>query len=110
MSSTADRFYDFSLRVLMVVVTLVLIGCIVFLAYRWLHPQAATEQGIALVQVEVKPAPQSTAPVQVPATNPAEVLLAPGKIFRCDIAGRVSFSDRPCPTGAVQTTVNLGPR
>ena len=109
MFSAGDRFYDFSLRVLMGFVTLVLLGCIGFLAFRWLQPPAATDPGIPLVHVEVKPpaAPAAAPPAPEPK---AEVLLAPGKIFRCELKGRVTFSDQPCPAGATQSTVDAKSR
>lgn len=109
MFSTGDRFYDFSLRVLMGFVTLVLLGCIGFLAFRWLQPQAATDPGVPLVQVEVKPPAEPAAAPPAPEPK-AEVLLAPGKIFRCELKGRVTFSDQPCPAGATQSTVDAKSR
>lgn len=109
MFSTGDRFYDFSLRVLMGFVTLVLLGCIGFLAFRWLQPQAATDQGVPLVQVELRPRAEPAAAPPTPQPR-AEVLLAPGKIFRCELKGRVTFSDQPCPEGATQTTVDAKSR
>lgn len=109
MFSTADRFYEFSLRVLMAFVTLVLLGCIGFLAYRWMQPQATTDHGVPLVQVEVKPPVERVAAPPAPQPK-AEVLLAPGKIFRCELKGRVTFSDQPCPEGATQTTVDAKSR
>lgn len=109
MFSTGDRFYDFSLRILMGVVSIVLVGCIGFLAFRWLQPQAAAEPGIPLVQVEMKPAERAPAAPPAPAPK-AEVLANPGKIFRCEAQGRVTFSDQPCPEGAVQTATGAKPR
>lgn len=109
MFSTGDRFYDFSLRVLMGFVTIVLIGCIGFLAFRWLQPPPATEAGIPLVQVEVKPPVEPAAAPAAPEPK-AQVLLAPGKIFRCELKGRVTFSDKPCPEGATQSTVDAKSR
>lgn len=109
MFSTGDRFYDFSLRVLMGFVTIVLLGCIGFLAFRWFQPRAATDPGVPLVQVEVKP---PTEPATAPAAPEpkAQLLLAPGKIFRCELQGRVTFSDQPCRDGAAQTIVDAKSR
>jgi hypothetical protein len=109
MFSTGDRFYDLSLRILMGFVTIVLIGCVGFLAFRWLQPQAATDVGIPLVQVEVKPRVEPAAAAPAPEPK-AQVLLAPGKIFRCELNGRVTFSDQLCPEGATQTTVDAKSR
>jgi hypothetical protein len=109
MFSTGDRFYDFSLRVLTGFVTLVLLGCIGFLVYRWLQPQEPADHGIPLVQVQVKPSPEPAAAPPAPAPK-AEILLAPGKIFRCESKGRVTFSDHLCPEGATQTIVDAKPR
>jgi hypothetical protein len=109
MFSTGDRFYDLSLRILMGFVTIVLIGCVGFLAFRWLQPQAATDAGIPLVQVEVKPRVEPAAAAPAPEPK-AQVLLAPGKIFRCELKGRVTFSDQLCPEGAIQTIVDAKSR
>ncbi|MFZ5538910.1 MAG: hypothetical protein ACOY5V_04110 [Pseudomonadota bacterium] len=109
MFSTGDRFYDFSLRVLMGFVTIVLLGCIAFLAFRWFQPQAATDPGVPLVQVEVKPPAEPATPPAAPEPK-AQVLLAPGKIFRCELKGRVTFSDQLCPDGATQTMVDAKSR
>lgn len=109
MFSTRDRFYDFSLRILMGFVTIVLLGCIGFLAFRWIQPQAANDPGVPLVQVEVKPPAEPPATPVAPEPK-AQVLLAPGKIFRCELKGRVTFSDQPCPDGAAQTMVDAKSR
>jgi|DewCreStandDraft_4_1066084.scaffolds.fasta_scaffold11560_7 hypothetical protein len=109
MFSTGDRFYDFSLRILMGFVTIVLLGCIGFLAFRWIQPQAANDPGVPLVQVEVKPPAEPPATPVAPEPK-AQVLLAPGKIFRCELKGRVTFSDQPCPDGAAQTMVDAKSR
>ncbi len=109
MFSTGDRFYDLSLRILMGFVTIVLIGCVGFLAFRWLQPQAATEAGIPLVQVEIKPRVEPAAAPPAPEPK-AQVLLAPGRIFRCELKGRVTFSDQLCPEGARQMIVDAKSR
>jgi hypothetical protein len=33
---------------------------------------------------------------------PQQVLLAPGQVFKCQNGGKITFTDRPCPTEARQ--------
>jgi hypothetical protein len=34
--------------------------------------------------------------VQLPAP---QVLISPGQVFRCEVQGKISYSDKPCPDG-----------
>lgn len=92
--SSADRLYDLSLRILMVVVSVGLVGSVAFLTYRWLAPPRPVETDVPVVPVGVKPAP---APAPVGAAPPkVEVLMNPGQIFKCEVNGRITFSEQPC--------------
>jgi hypothetical protein len=92
--SPGDRLYDLSLRILMAVVSVGLVASVAFLTYRWLVPPRAPEVTVPVVEVGVKPAQASTS---VPAAPPkAEVLMNPGKIFKCEVDGRVIFSEQAC--------------
>jgi hypothetical protein len=92
--SNADRLYDLSLRILMVVVSVGLVASVAFLTYRWLAPPRPIQTDVPVVEIGVKPAQAS-----VPAASPApkgEVLMNPGQIFKCDANGRITFSEQPC--------------
>ena len=96
--SSADRFYDLSLRILMVVVSVGLVGSVAFLTYRWLAPPRPVQTDVPVLEVGVRPSPAA-----VPAAAPApkgEVLMAPGQIFKCEVDGRITFSEQPCAAGA----------
>ena len=92
--SSADRFYDLSLRILMVVVSVGLVASVAFLTYRWLAPPRQVQTEVPVVEIGVKPS-QTTAPVASPAPK-GEVLMNPGQIFKCDVNGRITFSEQPC--------------
>lgn len=96
--SSADRLYDLSLRILMVVVSVGLVASVAFLTYRWLAPPRPVQTDVPVVEIGVK-ATQSTAPVATPAPK-GEVLMNPGQIFKCDVNGRITFSELPCPAAA----------
>lgn len=91
-----DRVYDLSLRMLMAAITVVLIGCIGLLSWRWMNPPQHDGALVPVSQIAPKSAPAT--PVQTTAVAPEQVLLAPGQVFRCTIDGRITFTDRPCPT------------
>lgn len=99
--AAGDRLYDLSLRILMVVVSVGLVASVAFLTYRWLVPPRPPEASVPVVEVGVKPA-QAAAPVPV-APPKAEVLMNPGKIFKCEVNGRVIFSEQPCNAVADKT-------
>jgi len=94
MASSSDRFVDFSLRLLTAVVGVVLVACFALLVYRWLTPPASVSP-VTVVPVVPKPAAAVQATAPAPAATP-EVMMAPGKLFRCVNKGRTVFSDRPC--------------
>ncbi len=96
--SRSERFFDLLIRLLMVATGAVLIVCIAFLIYRWVNPQAAPSHDIQLTEVPVKPNDAQRA--ESPISDTAQVLLAPGRIFKCVVNGRVTFSDRACANGA----------
>ena len=93
-NSSADRLYDLSLRILMVVVSVGLVASVAFLTYRWLAPPKPVQTEVPVVEVGTRPA-QTVVPVAVPAPK-GEVLMNPGQIFKCDVNGRITFSEQPC--------------
>lgn len=109
MFSTSDRFFDVSLRILTVFVLAVLLGCVAFLGWRWMQPEAPPTTDVALTEIE---APRQTVTPQPaePRSPVVEVLLNPGQIFRCELRGRVTFSEKPCPEGATQSVQSSGAR
>lgn len=102
MFSTSDRFVDISLRLLQAVVFAVLLGCVAFLAWRWMQPDPPAAAELSLTQVEPRPA-EIAPPAQEKKSPVVEVLLHPGQIFKCEANGRVTFSEKPCTDGATQT-------
>lgn len=90
-----DRGFDLTLRILMLALTAVLIGCIGLLAWRLSHPPVPTGPVVPVTSVTPKAAPE---PARATVIEASQVLLAPGSVFRCDSGGTVTFSDRPCPT------------
>jgi hypothetical protein len=91
--SSADRLYDLSLRILMVVVSVGLVASVAFLTYRWLAPPRPIQTDVPVVEIGVRPA-QAATPA-APAAPKGEVLMNPGQIFKCDVNGRVPFSEQP---------------
>jgi hypothetical protein len=96
--ASGDRFYDLSLRILMAVVSVGLVGSVAFLTYRWAAPRPSVPAHVPLTEVGVKPLPAAT-PSAPPAPK-GEVLMAPGQIFKCDVKGRITFSEQPCAAAA----------
>lgn len=109
MFSTSDRFVDFSLRVLQAVVFAVLLGCVGFLAWRWMQPEPPPAAELALTQVEPRPT-EISPPAQENKSPVGEVLLHPGQIFKCELRGRVTFSEKACADGETQTVQPTGSR
>jgi hypothetical protein len=96
-----DLVQDLTLRTLSVVVAVSLVVCLAFLAYRWLEPvepvvPATHAQPPALRMTSEPPKPA----VERPSEQTEVVLLNPGRIYRCEQAGRVVYSDRPCGAAA----------
>lgn len=98
--SSADRFYDLSLRILMVVVSVGLVGSVAFLTYRWVAPPRLAPAHVPMLEVGVKPLPAVT-PAAAPAPK-GEVLMAPGQIFKCEVEGRITFSEQPCTAAGAE--------
>ena len=98
--SNADRLYDLSLRILMVVVSVGLVASVAFLTYRWLAPPKPVQTDVPVVEIGAKPT-QATTPVASPSPK-GEVLMAPGQIFKCDVNGRITFSEQPCTAAAAK--------
>jgi len=104
--SSADRFYDLSLRILMVVVSVGLVGSVAFLTYRWLAPPRPVQTVVPVMEVGVRPLPAAT-----PSASPApkgEVLMAPGQIFKCEVNGRITFSEQPCAAAGSEKKSETG--
>jgi len=98
-SNPADDSLDLSLRLLTALVIIALMGSVSLLAYRWIAPRLARDDNGPVVR---SPSPQA-APAVNPAQGPVkgdEVLMDPGHVFRCEVQGRVTFSDQTCPGGA----------
>jgi hypothetical protein len=100
-NSSADRLYDLSLRILMVVVSVGLVASVAFLTYRWLAPPRPVQSEVPVVEIGVKPS-QTTTPAATPAPK-GEVLMNPGQIFKCEVNGRITFSEQPCSVTPVET-------
>jgi hypothetical protein len=98
--SSADRLYDLSLRILMVVVSVGLVASVAFLTYRWLAPPRPVQADVPVVEVGVKPA-QTVTPSATPAPK-GEVLMNPGQIFKCEVNGRITFSEQPCSAASAE--------
>jgi hypothetical protein len=99
-NSSADRLYDLSLRILMVVVSVGLVASVAFLTYRWLAPARPVQTEVPVVEVGVRRTPAST-PSAAPAPK-GEVLMNPGQIFKCDVNGRITFSEQPCAAAGAE--------
>jgi hypothetical protein len=90
-----DRGFDLTLRILMLALTAILIGCIGLLAWRWSHPPVAhPARSCPSPRSRPRPPPSALTATVIEAN---QVLLAPGSVFRCDNGGTVTFSDSPCP-------------
>jgi hypothetical protein len=90
----SDRYFDLTLRILTLGVLAALLGCVAFLMHRWSQPGAPES---SLVQVVQAPTPAVAVPLPAPSEAAVRVLHAPpGRIFRCDNQGQVTFSDQPC--------------
>lgn len=89
----SDRYLDLTLRILTLAVIAALLGCIAFLMHRWSQPNAP---GASLVHVVQAPAPAVAVPLPARGEAAVQVLHAPGRIFRCEHQGQVTYSDQPC--------------
>jgi hypothetical protein len=93
---TGDREFEFSLRLLTGVVIAALVASVSLLTYQWVMPRLASGAAVPVANT----ARRAVTPTQPADTAPArgdEVLMAPGKVFRCEEkGGGVSFSDQSC--------------
>jgi len=98
-----DRSFDLSLRLLTALVLVALAGSVSFLVYRWLAPHLSqTDSGPVATKIShPKDAPAAAVDG---ATHGDQVLMDPGRVFRCEEQGRVSFSDQACPNGPAAGT------
>jgi hypothetical protein len=98
----SDRSFDLSLRLLTTLVVIALTGSVSLLAYRFIAPRLSRgDSG----PVTAQPNPPMPPPAES-ATGPAkgdEVLMDPGRVFRCEDQGRVSFSDHACTSSTAAT-------
>ena len=94
-SNDADRSFDFSLRLLTALVVIALAGSVSLLFYRWLAPSFSPSGAGTVARSTARPQSAPAATVVGP-TRGAEVLMDPGRVFRCEEQGRVSFSDQAC--------------
>jgi hypothetical protein len=99
--SRSERFFDLLIRLLMAATGAVLVVCVAFLIYRWVNPPATPNHDIQLTEVPVK-STDSLQRAESPISADAQVLLAPGQIFKCVVNGHVTFSDRGCAKGATE--------
>jgi len=91
----ADRGFDLSLRLLTILVLIALAGSVGLLAYRWLAPRFSENDREPLSSQTNPPAP-AVSPADSGPSHGEEVLMDPGRVFRCEEQGRVSFSDHAC--------------
>ena len=94
----ADSSFDLSLRLLTALVMFALVGSVSLLAYRWIEQNRRNSDAVPPPASATAPAPVAHAPDQGP-THRDEVLMDPGRVFKCEEQGRVTFSDQAC-TGA----------
>jgi len=92
-----DRFFDFSLRVLMLAVVAGLIACVAWLTWHWSRPPAPASDEVPVAQTAPKAEP-SFARGAEERRDSRQLLMAPGQVFRCESGGTVTFTDRPCTT------------
>ncbi|SPE20042.1 hypothetical protein SBBP1_110084 [Burkholderiales bacterium] len=94
--NAGDRSFDLSLRLLTVLVLIALAGSVSFLAYRLLAPRFSQNDNERVTTTTSRPPVAPATTVAGPAHGD-EVLMDPGRVFRCEEQGRVSFSDQACP-------------
>jgi len=94
----SDRYFDISLRLLMIAIGLTLAGCIAWLGWR---SQPPTVPADVVPLTELAPKSNPLTAIEAGSSDQRQLLQAPGQVFRCVSGTRVTFTDRPCPT-AVQ--------
>jgi hypothetical protein len=97
--TAGDRSFDFSLRVLTVLVLVGLVGSVSLLVYRWIEPRIAQQADAPKVAPDNAPRP----PPQKASTEPApakEVMRDPRKVFKCIDGNRMIVQDYACTSPA----------
>jgi hypothetical protein len=105
--AAADSGFDLSLRLLTYLVTVALAGSVGLLIYRWIAPHLDEGNAGPTPASASRPAPAATAPDQAP-QHRDEVLMDPGRVFKCEEQGRVTFSDQACVGGAPAPRAGTG--
>ncbi|HYA66375.1 MAG TPA: hypothetical protein VEE84_06785 [Burkholderiaceae bacterium] len=95
--NSGDRSFDLSLRLLTALVLVTLAGSVSFLAYRFLAPRFS-QIGSTSVTNKISQPPSAPAASVDTSSRGDQVLMDPGRVFRCEEQGRVSFSDQACPS------------
>jgi hypothetical protein len=94
-----EKGFEFSLNLLTAVVLVALAASIVTLAYRIIAPRFSEPDSGPVRVTVARPKPAPAADPKGPEKGD-EVLMDPGHVFRCEEQGRVTFSDRACPSAA----------
>lgn len=94
--SAQDNSFDLSLRLLTALVVVALIGSVGLLTYRWIAPRLDRGDTGPVTTRLSRPPPPTVNADQGP-VHGDQVLMDPGRVFRCEDQGRVSFSDQACP-------------
>ena len=90
-----DYVFDLSLRMLMGFIVIVIAGCVLLLAQRSLMPVRMSQSAGPLAEASAQPVIAQRNSWDTPQES-TQVLLTPGRIFKCESSGRVTYSDRPC--------------
>jgi len=93
--NAADSSFDLSLRLLTALVMFALVGSVSLLAYRWIEQNRHDSEAVRVPASSSAPAPVARSPDQGP-LHRDEVLMDPGRVFKCEEQGRVTFSDQAC--------------
>jgi hypothetical protein len=91
----ADSSFDLSLRFLTGLVMVALAASVSLLVYRWIAPRLEAGNAGPIPASANHPTPAAAAPDQAP-PHRDEVLMDPGRVFKCEEQGRVTFSDQAC--------------
>jgi hypothetical protein len=98
-ASAADSSFDLSLRLLTALVIFALVGSVSLLAYRWIDQNRRNSDAVPVPASSTAPAPVAKIPERGP-LHRDEVLMDPGRVFKCEDQGRVTFSDQACVSAA----------
>jgi len=94
--NAADSSFDLSLRLLTALVMFALVGSVSLLVYRWIEQNRHGSDAVPVPASSSVPAPVAKSPDHGP-LHRDEVLMDPGRVFKCEEQGRVTFSDQACP-------------